>query len=53
MKNQTQIIAHPGKQEFFIIREFDAPRELVFRAFSTVDLLEQFFAPKNRTTKYE
>ena len=53
MKNKTQIIAEPGKQEFFIIREFDAPRELVFRAFSTVDLLEQFFAPKNRVTKYE
>ena len=53
MKNQTKIVAEPGKQEFFIIREFDAPRELVFRAFSTVDLLEQFFAPKNRITKYE
>ena len=32
MKNQTRITADPGKQEIFIIREFDAPRELVFRA---------------------
>ncbi|HEX3384224.1 MAG TPA: SRPBCC domain-containing protein [Mucilaginibacter sp.] len=53
MKNQTKIIADPGKQELFIIREFDAPRELVFKAFTTVELLEQFFAPNNRVTKYE
>ena len=53
MKNQLQLIADPGKQEFFIIREFDAPRELVFKAFTNVNLLEQFFAPDNRTTKFE
>jgi uncharacterized protein YndB with AHSA1/START domain len=53
MKNQTQIIAEPGKQELFIIREFDAPRELVFKAFCNAELLERFFAPNNRVTKYE
>lgn len=51
--NQTKIIAEVGKQELFIIREFDAPRELVFKAFSHAEFLEQFFAPINRTTKYE
>lgn len=35
MKNHTKIIAEPGKQELFIIREFEAPRELLFRAFNT------------------
>ncbi len=25
-KNATKIIAEPGKQELFIIREFEAPR---------------------------
>ena len=31
-KNTTRITAEKGKQEFFIEREFDAPRELVFSA---------------------
>ncbi|MDQ2719413.1 MAG: SRPBCC domain-containing protein [Bacteroidota bacterium] len=53
MTNPTQIIAEAGKQELFIIREFDAPRELVFKAFSNAEILEQFFAPPNRTTKYD
>jgi hypothetical protein len=33
-KNKVQIIAESGKQELFIIREFEASRELVFKAFS-------------------
>ncbi len=37
--NKTDIIAEPGKQEFFIVREFDAPRELVFKAFTDPDLM--------------
>ncbi|MDQ3005212.1 MAG: ATPase, partial [Chloroflexota bacterium] len=32
-KNKTTITAESDKQELFIIREFDAPRELVFRAY--------------------
>ncbi len=50
---QTQVIAEEGKQELFIIREFNATRELVFKAFSHAEFLEQFFAPNNRMTKYE
>lgn len=45
-KNQTQIIAETGKQELFIIREFDAPRELVFKAFCEPELLIQWVGPK-------
>lgn len=33
-KNLTKITAETGKQELFIIREFDAPRERVFQAFT-------------------
>ena len=43
--NKTQVIAETGKQELFIIREFDAPRELVFKAFSTPEIMVKFFAP--------
>lgn len=42
---KTKIIAKPGKQELFIHREFDAPRELVYKAFSDPEILLQFFAP--------
>jgi len=41
-KNKTQIVAEPGRQELFNIREFDAPRELVFRAYSEKEILEQW-----------
>lgn len=44
--NKTQIIAHDNTQELFIIREFDAPRALVFRAFSEPELLVQWMGPK-------
>lgn len=43
---KTEIIAEPGKQELFIHREFDAPGELVYKAFSDPNILLQFFAPK-------
>ena len=33
-KNKTTITAEPNKQELFISREFDAPRELVFKAYT-------------------
>lgn len=45
MANQTEIKAEPGKQELFIIREFEAPRELVFRAYTEADLYEQWVGP--------
>ncbi|MCF2505709.1 SRPBCC domain-containing protein [Dyadobacter sp. CY107] len=44
-KNETKITAEKGKQELFIEREFDAPRELVFRAFSEPEFLLQWMGP--------
>jgi uncharacterized protein YndB with AHSA1/START domain len=51
MTNKTDIIAEPGKQELFIKREFDAPRELVFRAFTEPDLLAKWLGPRSLTMK--
>jgi uncharacterized protein YndB with AHSA1/START domain len=51
--NKTKIIAEKGKQEFFIEREFDAPRELVFRAFNEPELLMQWLGPCNLKMKIE
>jgi uncharacterized protein YndB with AHSA1/START domain len=47
MKKETKIVAKPGSQDFFIEREFDAPRDLVFRAFSEPELLVQWLGPDN------
>ncbi len=45
-KNQTKIIAEPGTQVITIIREFDAPRELVFRAYTEADLYVRWVGPR-------
>jgi uncharacterized protein YndB with AHSA1/START domain len=51
--NKTQIIVEPGKQELFVIREFDAPRDLVFKALSTEEILVQWVGPRETTLRYE
>jgi len=48
----TEIIAEKGKQEFFIEREFDAPRDRVFEAFSNPETLAEFFAPFDLTMEF-
>ena len=45
-KNKTQITAEPGKQEVIITREFDAPRELVFKAHTDPKLYSQWLGPR-------
>jgi uncharacterized protein YndB with AHSA1/START domain len=52
-KNKTSVIAEPGKQELFIVREFDAPRSLVFKAFSDKKLLEGWLGCQQMKVKYE
>jgi uncharacterized protein YndB with AHSA1/START domain len=52
-KNKTVITAEPGKQELFITREFDAPRELVFRAHTDSDLYVRWMGPRDLTTALE
>jgi len=46
-KNKTTITAEPNRQEVTIMREFEAPRELVFRAFTEADLYVQWLGPCN------
>jgi uncharacterized protein YndB with AHSA1/START domain len=47
--NLTKITAEPGKQEIMITREFDAPRELVFEAFTDPELYVQWIGPRGLT----
>jgi uncharacterized protein YndB with AHSA1/START domain len=51
-KNATKVSAESGKQEVFITREFDAPRELVFKAFVDSKLYVQWLlGPKSHPMK--
>jgi uncharacterized protein YndB with AHSA1/START domain len=52
-KNKTNIMAEPGKQEIVIIREFDAPRELVFKAFTDPEIYAQWLGPRELTMTLE
>lgn len=52
-KNKITVRAEPGKQELFITREFDAPRELVFKAHTDPKLFAQWIGPHDLTTTLE
>jgi len=53
MANKTEIKAEAGKLELFIIREFEAPRELVFRAYTEAELYEKWVGPNDLTMTVE
>jgi uncharacterized protein YndB with AHSA1/START domain len=44
-KNKTIVTADPDKQELFIKREFDSPRELVYKAHVDPKLYVQWLGP--------
>jgi uncharacterized protein YndB with AHSA1/START domain len=46
---KTQITAEPGVQQTEITREFNAPPELLFRAYTEPDLLVQWLGPRQYT----
>ena len=52
-KNKTIITVEPGKQELFITREFDAPRDLVFKAFTDPNLYARWVGPRDLTMTLE
>jgi uncharacterized protein YndB with AHSA1/START domain len=48
--SKTVITAEPGMPQIHIAREFDADRDLVFRAHIDPELLVQWLGPRNLTT---
>jgi uncharacterized protein YndB with AHSA1/START domain len=42
---RTILVAEPEKQEIFLTRTFDAPRELVFHAITDPDLIPSWWGP--------
>ena len=50
---KTEIVAEPGTQQIVIMRALDAPRELVYRAYTDPELLMQWMGPKRLTMTVE
>jgi uncharacterized protein YndB with AHSA1/START domain len=50
-RNKTQLTIAPGKQEIITVREFDAPREMVWRAFTDPNLIIKWLSPKRMKMK--
>lgn len=46
MELKTKINAEDGKQDLLIVRKFDLPVDLVFRAYTEADLVEQWMGTK-------
>lgn len=44
MEKKTKISAEEGKQELFITREFDLPLDLLFKAHSDAEIIEQWMS---------
>jgi uncharacterized protein YndB with AHSA1/START domain/DNA-binding transcriptional ArsR family regulator len=53
VRSKSHVTAVPGAQEIFVTREFDAPRELVFKAYTDPALYAQWIGPRGHTTKLE
>ena len=53
MSNKTTVTAEPNELELFITREFNAPRELLFKAHTDPKLYEQWVGPKDLTMTIE
>jgi len=50
---ETKITAEPGMPQIVITREFEAPRELVFRAHTDPELLVQWLGPRALTMRID
>jgi uncharacterized protein YndB with AHSA1/START domain len=51
--SKTEITAEPGTPLIIMTREFDAPRDLVFRAYTDPQLLVQWLGPRDLTLTVE
>jgi len=47
MANKTKVTAEPNRHDILITREFDAPRELVFKTFTDPELYVQWLGPRH------
>ena len=50
---QLNVTAEPGVPQILTSREFDAPRDVLYRAFTEPDLLAQWLGPRRYTITVE
>lgn len=48
--SKLTVVVEPGKQEIFMTRMFDAPRELVFKAYTDPTLIARWWGLRQNTT---
>lgn len=53
MSNVLKVTTEKDKQEIWIEREFDAPRDLVFKVTTDPKLISQWWGPKNTTIEVD
>lgn len=46
MEQKTKVIAETGKQDLMIVREFDLPLDLLFKAYEEAEIVEQWMGTK-------
>lgn len=51
--NPTLITAEPDNLEVIVTREFEAPREKVFKAFTDPKILEKWWGPRTTKMRFE
>lgn len=51
--NKLNVIAEPGTQQVILTRTFDAPRELVYRAYTDPTLIPKWWGRSTRVDKME
>src|ERR1700694_1656440 len=51
--SKTKYVIEPGSYEILMTREFDAPRELVFKAYTDPKLFAQWWGPREYTTRID
>ena len=50
---EMKVTAEPGVPQILTEREFDAPRDLLYRAFTEQDLVTQWLGPRQYTMKVD
>jgi len=50
MEPKTKILAEEGKQELMVTREFDLPLDLLFKAYTEPEIVEQWMGTKVLTS---